>query len=217
MDANSLLPLISFAAVLTAGLTIAGHYVKPPRPVLIYIFKPLTTILILLVALLPGIFLSDPYARLIIIGLLFSLAGDIFLVLPDDRFVQGLVAFLFAHISYILAFHEGAAAPGFLRVLLGLLAFGAVVLAYISKGVPARMRIPVIAYIVVILLMASLAVGRAMAQPSTKTLSAAIGALLFMASDGTLSVNRFRYPFRLAEGVVLLTYFAAQWLIAMSV
>jgi hypothetical protein len=32
MDANSLLPFISFAAVLTAGLTIAGHYLHPPRP-----------------------------------------------------------------------------------------------------------------------------------------------------------------------------------------
>jgi uncharacterized membrane protein YhhN len=217
MDARSLLPIISFAILLSAGLTVAGHYLRPPRPALFYIFKPLTTILILCVALLPGTFPGDPYARAVVIGLLFSLAGDVFLVLPDKYFLFGLFAFLLAHISYSVAFQGGSAAPGFRWVLLGLLAFGLVVLVYLREGIPAQMRTPVAAYVLVILVMASLAVGQALGQPSTSTLAAAAGALLFVISDGTLAVNRFRYPFRLAEALILVTYFAAQWLIAISV
>jgi uncharacterized membrane protein YhhN len=167
-------------------------------------------------ALLPGTFPGDPYARAIVIGLLFSLAGDVFLVLPDKYFVFGLFAFLLAHISYSVAFQSGSMAPGFRWVLLGMLAFGLAVLIYLREGIPAQMRTPVAAYILVILIMASLAVGRALGQPSTSTFVAAAGALLFVISDGILAVNRFRYPFRLAQAVVLVTYFAAQYLIAIS-
>ena len=39
----------------------------------------------------------------VIIGLIFSLAGDVVLMLPNRRFKLGLVLFLFAHISYNLA------------------------------------------------------------------------------------------------------------------
>src|SRR5512143_3607936 len=108
MGFNSLLPVISLAVILSACLTIAGRYVRPRRPWLIYLFKPLTTILILAIALLPGTFITDPYARLIGLGLLFSLAGDIWLVLPADRFLYGLVSFLLAHLCYIAAFVTAA-------------------------------------------------------------------------------------------------------------
>jgi uncharacterized membrane protein YhhN len=48
-------------------------------------------------------------------------------------------------------------------------------------------------------------------------MAAAAGALLFMLSDGMLAVDRFRRPFRWSRLAVLSTYFAAQWLIALSV
>ena len=35
-------------------------------------------------------------------GLVFSLAGDIFLMLPKERFIAGLISFLLAHIAYII-------------------------------------------------------------------------------------------------------------------
>ncbi|NIW49240.1 MAG: lysoplasmalogenase, partial [Gammaproteobacteria bacterium] len=37
-----------------------------------------------------------------LIGLALSLAGDIFLMLPDEKFIAGLVSFLLAHLAYIL-------------------------------------------------------------------------------------------------------------------
>src|SRR5213080_3500470 len=44
------------------------------------------------------------YDTAILIGLVFSLAGDVFLMLPRARFVAGLTSFLAAHIAYLFAF-----------------------------------------------------------------------------------------------------------------
>lgn len=46
---------------------------------------------------------------------------------------------------------------------------------------------------------------------------AAVGAVLFVASDSMIAINRFQGHFRLAELLILVTYFTAQWLIALSV
>ena len=91
LELKSLLPVISLAVILSASLTIAAHYLRTPRPILIYVFKPLTTILILAVALLPGTFLTDPYVGAIGLGLLFSLFGDIWLMLPGNLFLYVIV------------------------------------------------------------------------------------------------------------------------------
>jgi len=46
-----------------------------------------------------------PYARLLVIGLLCCLGGDIFLALPGKKtFLAGLVSFLLGHVFYVLAF-----------------------------------------------------------------------------------------------------------------
>jgi uncharacterized membrane protein YhhN len=44
----------------------------------------------------------------------------------------------------------------------------------------------------------------------------AIGAVTFMISDSVLAVNRFARPFAGAHAVVMVTYYAAQMLIARS-
>jgi uncharacterized membrane protein YhhN len=46
---------------------------------------------------------------------------------------------------------------------------------------------------------------------------AALGAMLFVASDSMIAINRFYGRFRLADLLILATYFVAQWLIALSV
>jgi iron(III) transport system permease protein len=99
------MPLIAISLVavaISAFIHIRAEYRGPRRNV--YIFKPLTTSLIILTALLLPDAVPAPYKWLIIAGLLFSLGGDVFLMLPQDRFVFGLVSFLIAHLFYIAAF-----------------------------------------------------------------------------------------------------------------
>ena len=98
--------LVLSAGALAAGLALTWGEYRGPRA-LVYAAKPLATLLILALAALapPG---ADPWvARWIVAGLVFSLAGDVLLMLPSDRFAAGLASFLVAHLCYIAAFtHE---------------------------------------------------------------------------------------------------------------
>ncbi len=217
MELKSLLALVSLAVVFSAVLTILAHYLVPPRPWLIYVFKPFTTILILAAALLPGTLLAEPYARLIALGLLFSLCGDIWLMLPGNRFLYGLISFLLAHVCYIFAFLAAGPAHSFPWMALPLSVIGAIILVYLWPGLSPSLRSAVSLYLGAIVLMAALAASRFVARPSVGTISAAIGALLFMASDAMLAIDRFRRPFHLARAAVLGSYFAGQLMIALSV
>ncbi len=63
-----------------------------------YVLKPLAlTVLIAAAAILGA---QWP----LLAALVCSLAGDVFLMLPRDRFVQGLVAFLLAHVFFVIAY-----------------------------------------------------------------------------------------------------------------
>jgi uncharacterized membrane protein YhhN len=210
------LPIISLAVLISAGLTILGYYLRPPRRTLIYICKPLTTILILITAGLPGTFLSDSYALAIGIGLLFSLSGDIWEMLSRRHFLKALISFLMTHICYALAFLTDAPSYNFLWPVLPLALIGAFILAYLWTVLSSGMKAAVGLYVAVIVVMVALAAGRALTRFSFGTLSAAVGAFLFLVSDGVLAINRFRRPFFWAQAVILGTYFAGQWLIALS-
>ena len=217
MELKSLLPVISLAVILSTGLTIVAYYLRPPRPILIYVFKPLTTILILAAALLPGTFAADSYARAIWLGLVFSLLGDIWIMVPGNRFLFGLASFLLAHVCYIFAFLTHAPASGFPWPVLPLAFIGVIILVYLWPALSAGLKGAVSLYFAVIVVMATLAASRALAHFSTDTLSAGIGALLFMTSDAILAIDRFRRPFHLAQAALLGSYFAGQLLIALSV
>ena len=204
---------LSLLALASALLALRAEYRGPRRHV--YLFKPLTVALLILVALQTKLGTPASYKSLIVAGLLCSLAGDVFLMLPRDRFVQGLMCFLVAHVCYIAAFTFDGAGAVSVRAGAALAVYGALMLGLLWRRL-GRLRWAVLAYVAVILLMAWQASNRwLMAGPPGSHLAAA-GALLFVASDSLLAWNRFRGNFRAAQALVLGTYFAAQWLIALS-
>jgi uncharacterized membrane protein YhhN len=182
---------------------------------LVYVTKPLTTALLVVVALAANT-PEQVYQRAIILGLVLSLFGDVFLMLPRDHFVAGLVSFLAAHVAYTVAFASGVS---FVREPLLLLpylflAIGVLLVLWPRLG---RLRFPVVLYVAALVLMAWTAAARASYIGSVFTVFAAIGGALFVISDATLAINRFRRKFHAAEAVVMSTYVAAQALIALSV
>ncbi len=205
--------MLSILALISGALHIRAEYFGPQKH--IYLFKPLTMVFIILMALsLDPI--SDTYKIIILIGLLFSVGGDVFLMLPDDRFIPGLISFLIAHIFYIIAFAVEGDLPLVLWVAVPLLIFGGGMMAILLPTL-GEMKIPVMVYMLVILTMGWMAIGRWTDTEQTGSSLAAVGAILFMASDAVLAYNRFRQPFRLSRLVILGTYFSAQWLIALSI
>lgn len=204
---------LTVLAVISAALTIAAKLRGSTRGE--YVFKPLTTALIIAIAALADDHISSTYQALIVAGLVASLAGDVFLMLPD-RFVPGLLSFLIAHIFYIIAFTHESSGQAPIWYIVPFVLYGVVMLRWLWPHL-GTLRVPVIVYMGAILIMAYQAANRWIETSQDGTLFALAGAYLFVASDSALAVNTFRGRFRGADFVVLSTYFAAQLLIAWSV
>lgn len=207
------LPL-TIAVTLCAAATVWAEGRGARRGV--YLFKPLTTILVLALALAAPEPVSRGYQALVCAGLLFSLAGDVFLMLPRDRFVAGLASFLVAHLFYIAAFAPRPPALAAPAVLLALLVYGALLMRALWPRL-GGLRAPVAVYAAALLAMAWQAAERWAALGGTPALLAGVGAGLFVVSDSVLAWQRFVRAPRHGQAIVLSTYFAAQWLIALSV
>jgi len=201
-----------FAA--SAMVTVLAHACG--RRALVYVFKPLSTgLLLILVATGPSSF-SSPYAVAILGGLFFSLLGDVFLMLPSDRFRSGLFSFLIAHACYVFAYLTDSPPAAPVMPFLFCFAIGCAVLALLWGGIPAHLRPAVVVYMALLLAMASQAASRAVHLHTAPAAHAFFGAALFVLSDALLAWNRFRTRVPAAQALIHGTYFPAQWLIAIS-
>lgn len=203
----------------SAAAAIRAAYRGDPRGV--YLFKPLTTVLVLVATLVVLAPAASRYRELILAGLVLSLAGDVLLMLGAERFLPGLGCFLLAQLLYAWAFTTDAPlAAAQLPWAAPFACFAVLVVVALWKGLPdAVLRGAVVVYAAAIGLMAWRAAARMLAPgiPLPAGAAALAGACLFLASDAVLAVNRFRRPFRLGEPVTLATYWAAQFLIALSI
>lgn len=203
---------------LMAGGAIAGALIDGALW-LHYLCKPGATLLLIAYAARARVGADSRYRRWIIAGLVCSLVGDVCLMLPVDAFVAGLAAFLVAHLCYIAALRRGAWRPALIVSALAMAAYAGFNVAGLWPHLPAALRGAVLAYTLVLAAMAALALSRAAARPapvgSVPSL-AALGALLFVASDSILAWDRFATPWPAAAAWVLASYYGAQWCIARS-
>jgi len=202
------------AAGLGIVAAIAVHFLA--RPLLLWTLAPLATLLILAIAFANWRARKDRYSLLITIGLVFSLVGDVLLLWPEHFFTLGLSAFLLTHIAYLVAFTRDAHFPARLGVWIPYLLFAASCNVLLFSRLPAGLRLPIVVYSVFLVSMAAQATGRSLLLRTAAARFAAIGTLLFVLSDTLLAVDRFYQPLRLAPLLVLVPYYAAQWLIASS-
>jgi uncharacterized membrane protein YhhN len=153
------------------------------------------------------------------LGILFSLAGDVLLMVSLDRlFLFGLAAFLLTHISYILGFREGFTShsewsPILMIVILvnGLGVMQRIIGAMRAKGQTA-LASPVIVYGLVISLMLYAAVST-IYDPAWRTnaaLSVSLGAFSFYISDLILAWNKFVSPVKNASILNITAYHLGQ-------
>lgn len=153
---------------------------------------------------------------LLLAALAASLAGDVFLML-DGLFIPGLVAFLLAHVCYIALFRQGRRWFALRGALALILLIGVAAYAFLWQGgLPAALRLPVAAYVLVIALMAAQAWGRWHESSPAQRRAAvlvALGASSFMLSDTLLATNRFVQPLPWSQLGVLSSYYLAQALI----
>lgn len=159
------------------------------------------------------------YARLILLGLILSMGGDVALALkPPIAFRIGLVLFLLAHVAYASAF-LGTWTPGPWALAFGLAAAacGAVIFRLLQSHL-GRLKIPVLTYMVAISLMlvAAAAVLDHSYGLATRRL-VLLGALFFYLSDLFVARHRFVEAAFVNRLVGLSLYYAGQFMLAMSV
>lgn len=207
------------ALILVVGLLIRAEFTEKIKQ--IYIYKPKATILIIIIAGL-SLLKSEPhhlsYNFGIIVGLIFSLAGDIALMFKSARaFLFGLGFFLITHIIYSIVFTTHS---GFVRMdwIPAIILFGLAILiyGYLYSGL-GKMKFPVMCYVLVI----SFMMHRALSTFSGAFFNAnqawaiTLGAGLFYLSDLILAINKFKRPLKYNR-LSLAFYYSGQLLIALS-
>ena len=144
------------------------------------------------------------YGKLILVGLIFGMLGDILLHLLTDNqlvFAGGLFAFLIGHIFYIIAYKKaldyytpGAKVFDWRAVIAILvLVFSCIIYAVMKDMKFGIAAVPVLMYAVTISIMLVTAFqlgGRAQArQPHTPTLSATVSSHIFRAADPATAMS----------------------------
>lgn len=203
----------------TVYFLIRAEFRKQQRQV--YFFKPISTLLVIAAALVS---FGEPahhttFSIFVLLGLLFSLGGDVALMFQERKkaFLIGLVLFLCGHVAYTVVFSLYGVWTGWdvLTVVL-LAAFGAAFFRLIKPNL-GKLKLPVIFYMAIISAMVNRAAAAFVSPDFTREQAWMIagGALLFYLSDVMLATNRFWKPWPYHRFSLAL-YYGGQLLIALS-
>jgi len=190
-----------------------------------YITKPATMLALLawVFQLRPGLIIHGSINWLAV-ALIFSLAGDIFLMLPIDAFIPGLFSFLLAHMAYVFSFAAGGfrfnLAILIIVILVGVSSYQIFrqIAAGLARSGQDKLKIPVLTYTLVISLMVIMAL-QTLANngwANYRALMISAGALLFLLSDVWIAWDRFVESLKWRDLRVMMTYHLGQMLIALG-
>lgn len=214
---NKTIWIFGFLLVLAADITAVYSNNETTR----YVTKPLLMPLLVVCFLINTRSFVSPLKKWIILALVFSWLGDILLMFESFNasfFIFGLVAFLIGHIFYIL-FYENILKLEKLQkkywLFIPVLIYY-VTLIYVLSPHLGEMKLPVRIYGVVISYMLIQALQVARIKDRKASLLMISGAVLFIASDSVLAINKFYSPFHLAGIAIMLTYGIAQLLITLG-
>jgi uncharacterized membrane protein YhhN len=204
------------AAVLLAatGVAAVADWVAVGRSIrtLEYAAKPavMVGLIALAVTLRP---VSSTERWFFVVALVLGLASDVFLMLPRDMFLAGLVAALVEHVAYIAGFrardfHAGLLVIATLIALASVAIFLPPIVRAVRRAQPALV-VPILAYVAVFVVMVTSAGG-------TGSLIALAGGLLFFYSDAVLAWNRFVKPLPYGRVINIVPYHLGEALLVLS-
>lgn len=177
--------LLSLAAVMAVVDWVA---VARENAVLEYVSKPAATVALALFAVSIDVEHTASWAWLVV-ALVFCLLGDVFLMLPGNRFVPGLASFAVAQVMFAIGFAVGetSAARWLVAAVIAIPVASLLARRFVGairrSGHP-ELVVPVSVYVVVITMMALSAV-------ASGSWVAVAGAIVFMISDALIAETRF--------------------------
>ncbi len=202
-----------FAALAIAVLNWIA--VEKKIKILEYFAKPGTMIALLIWLWQNGVVQGD--MLWFAVGAVFCLAGDVFLMLPQNLFIAGLVSFLLGHIFYVIGFNQPQPHLSWIVLVGALLLVFAIrwLFRHLAAGLAAKgqhsLKWPVLVYSLVISLMVLSALSNIGRWELLPALLASAGALSFYASDSMLAWDRFVAPLPHARLRVMVTYHLGQF------
>lgn len=217
------IPLLSVAGIIIqAAFIIAEHREKYVGAVRL---KGTASVVFFVIGALAAAGATDAvFARMVLIGLLFGVLGDILLnlrfVFPakgQKIFLAGIAAFLVGHILYLAALLPKCRSKAVCIVIGAVLA--AAILAYIFKTMEVKPAFKIfgVFYLGAVIIMTVVAIGNLIADPCTANQLYAVGAVLFTLSDIVLIFNTFSGVTRFSLRITNLSlYYLGQLLIAAS-
>lgn len=161
----------------------------------------------------------------LLFALFFSWIGDCILLFADKGelyFIFGLVAFLIAHILFIVLFSKQKSENKHFKSILfwiGLMA----VIGYLVSMLSLLLRklgdlkIPVSVYAITISIMLIIALKGAINWKNNAKYLVLVGAILFVASDSILALDKFHSPIASASYSIMITYLIAQFCITKGI
>lgn len=178
--------------------------------------KPITTILIIVLAIIGFDDSKYSYCILVILGLVFSLGGDI-LLLREKYFVFGLASFLVAHILFTIGIVSLKGMNVNVMPSLILITIGVVYYSYLKNHLD-KYAIPVLLYCIAIVIMMHQAISLHLnfGHIHSFYFAIALASVLFAFSDGIIAYNKFIKELALGEVLILSTYWTSVTLFALS-
>jgi uncharacterized membrane protein YhhN len=155
----------------------------------------------------------------IILALAFGWIGDLFLLKINNllSFRFGLASFLAGHICYITAFFNFTQPFNYHILIISAavtMILGVCIFKLVQPGKDIMYH--VIAYEIIIMLMAISALQIFFASGGVFGILVMAGSICFVVSDGTLAYDTFRNKTKIGSFIVMLTYIAAQLLITLG-
>lgn len=193
---------------ISASFAILASYAQDQR--LYWVLKPTTTILVIVLVLICTYKVSTrivPHRKIIILALIFCLAGDV-LLLDSGLFTFGLGSFLLAHLLLSYVFYRLSDSQVHITPLIFLIAMS---LAYFKVLEPKleTLLIPVAVYFSVIIFMYWQSLRLCLSRRDKYGYAIAIAATLFVSSDSIIAANKFIQPFGASSALILGLYWAS--------
>jgi uncharacterized membrane protein YhhN len=171
-----------------------------------------------LLALCYGLF-AKTFLPTVLAAILFGFAGDLLLLFRPRRwaFPAGMLAFATGHVFYIVSMlGKIAKFPPwyvFVPIVLFCVVAAGLFVRHLRSGLPKKLRAPSGTYMMIIAFMASCSFIFAFSCIGRFCWLAAVGGVLFVASDATLAIDAFKHPVKYRSVIVMSTYIAAQTLL----
>jgi len=154
----------------------------------------------------------------VVAALFFSWVGDVFLMIPETAnlyFMAGLASFLLAHILYIIFFirirsNRLPTPPWRIGIIVLIAAYTISLYIFLLPHL-GNLTIPVAFYAITISVMLLMAIHALPLDKQSSSYGFIIGAILFVASDSLLAMNKFNQPFAVADISIMATYGIAQF------